>query len=252
MLIESFYVEKDFPMNRLKSLALTFSLAVAGVMGLGASTAQAQSLPVNVTATQTQTTTQDLVSNNYVSDDVVAAVSSLPMNNDLVFPHAKMGFTTARVDQTGENVGIQYQLNGSTKTPVAAFNLDDASGQQLFDAAVTDARAKNNPPVVVASRSSYGYIPAPVLPVYYPTYTYVRPVRPIVLFGPVFKPWGHGHHHVIHRPVYRPAPIVINIGGRDRDHHRVAVPRDRGRDHDRGHDRGRDRGGDHRGGPRHR
>lgn len=104
----------------LKSLVLAFALATGGA-GLAAS-AQAQTVspaPVTVSAV-------DYVSNNDVAPAVLDAVSNLPMN--VTYRRAGIGFTTARVDQTGENVGVEYCLTNGQKTPVRVYNLDDGNG----------------------------------------------------------------------------------------------------------------------------
>jgi hypothetical protein len=215
-------------MKKLKSLMLSFALA-AGVIGVGSATAQAQT-PVGqgITVTQNQPAQADLVNNNYVADEVVAAVSQLPMNS--IYSRAGRGFTSARVDQTGENVGVEYQLNGSTRTPLRAFNLDDAYGAQQYQNAIaTASQTESN---IIAQQTRVSYVPVPV---FVPSYTYVRPIRPIVLFGPIFSPW-HDHYN------YRPY---------DRHHHNTTIIIRGGNDHRgdyRGNDRDRDR--DHRGGQR--
>lgn len=226
-------------MKKLKSLALTFSLATAGLLGLGA-TAQAQSVPLTP-VTVTQTYQPELVTNNYVADEVVAAVSTLPMNRG-VYPLANRGFTSARVDQTGENVGIEYVLNGGTKTPVRAYNLDDANGAAQFQSAINNANQLD-----LARRTPY-YTPVSVN-----NYVYVRPISPIILFGPLFQPWHS--HHVVRPYVYNPprvyqqprTTIIINTHGNN--NHRDDY---RGRDHHGGfqqHGGQQNHGGD-RGGPR--
>ncbi len=203
-------------MKKLKSLMLSFALA-AGVVGVSTA-AQAQT-PVGqgITVSQNQPAQADLVNNNYVADEVVAAVSQLPMNN--VYPRAGLGYTSARVDQTGENVGVEYQLNGNTRTPLRAFNLDDSYGKQQFQNAIASASQLeiNRTPVVYYSRP---------VPVYVPTYTYVRPIRPIILFGPIFNPWGSHHEYRGHDNRWNDHRRDDHRGN-DRDH-RGGGDRDRG------------------------
>lgn len=219
-------------MKKLKSLALAFALAVGGVAVTGGS-AHAQSVPLSpqgVTATA-----HDLVSNNYVAPEVVDAVSQLPLSN--VYYRAGRGFTTARVDQTGENVGIEYQLDGGRKTPLRAYNLDDPAGAAQFRTAVAAAGATENALAREEARSSLAYA------TYYPAYTYVRPVQPLIIIGPAFRPWNNHHHHNIRHVDYRHhgwiAPprviqprIVINTHNHRNDRHYS--------DHNRGNRGGRD------------
>lgn len=205
-------------MNKLKSLALSFTLATAGVIGLG-STAQAQSVPVNGGVTVTQQQQPELVTNNYIDQNVVNAVSQLPMNETYYFASsdpqiAGRGFTTARVDQTGENVGVEYTLyKNGTRSPARAYNLDDSYGAQMFQNAKSEAGNAQS-----AQQLSSIYVQRPTV------YTYRPSIVPIILFGPVFNPWNSHHHYRHHdyhppRVIYQPPrhnTTIIIRGGNDR------------------------------------
>ncbi|HYD18078.1 MAG TPA: hypothetical protein VEF76_06345, partial [Patescibacteria group bacterium] len=179
-------------MKKLKSLALSFALVAGGALGLSQS-ASAQT----VTVSPTQQT--ELVTNNYIAEDVVNAVSQLPMNN--VYYRAGRGFTTARVDQTGESVGVEYQLTGNQRQPLRAYNLDDPQGAADFSAAKLNAGATENALAQQEVRSRV-YVRS------YPTYVYLPPARPVILVGPVFRP---SHHHHSYRHHNWAQPPVIHI-----------------------------------------
>lgn len=190
-------------LKRLKSLVLAFALAT-GAGGLAA-TAQAQTVsPVPIVTV----TSNDYVSNNYVAPEVLDAVSNLPLNT--MYHRAGVGFTSARVDQTGENVGVEYCLTNGQKTPVRVYNLDDGNAAFQWRQAIANAVATETR---LASQENYRTFirPAPVR-VLSPTYVYVRPVQPVIFVGPMHTSW---HRHDV----------------RYNDHHR--------RDFKRGHNNGR-------------
>lgn len=218
-------------MKKLKSLALSFALAVTGTVGL-ATAANAQTIDVTQERVQPQT---ELVTNNYIAPEVIDAVAQLPLLRENTYYRAGIGFIEARVDQTGERVGVEFQLRNGYKTPVRAYNLDDAVGQMNFGNAKMNASAFENR---LAFNENQTRIYAP----YYPTYIYTRPVSPIILIGPLFR--GHNHHHYDNHRWQQPRVIVPppRIIIRDRDHHH--------RDDHRGNRGGRDR--DHRGPGGHR
>lgn len=198
-------------MKKLKSLALSFALAVGGTVGL-ATAAHAQTIDVTQERVQPQT---ELVTNNYIAPEVIDAVAQLPLLRENTFYRAGVGFIEARVEQTGERVGVEFQLRNGYKTPVRAYNLDDAVGQLNFGNAKMNASAFENR---LAFNENQTRIYAP----YYPTYIYTRPVSPIILIGPLFR--GHNDHHYRdnHRwqqpRVIVPPPRII-IRDRDRDRH---------------------------------
>ncbi|MDF3023687.1 MAG: hypothetical protein K0R10_1048 [Alphaproteobacteria bacterium] len=236
-------------MKKLKSLVLTFALAAGSAIGLGTA-AQAQTIDVR----QTQTAQNELVTNNYIDADVINSVAQLPLLSENTYYRAGRGFISARVEATGENVGVEFQLNNGYKTPVRAYNLDDAVGAMNFGNAKMNASALEN-------RLAFNENQTRIYARAYPNYIYSRPLAPIILIG---RPWNnHGfHHHDNHgwrqQPVIVPQPrIVIRVGGgndhRGNDHYRG---NDRGRDNHRDNHRGNDRGGrgdrDHRGPGGHR
>lgn len=216
-------------MKKLKSLALSFALAVGGTAGL-ATVANAQTIDV----TQTRGAQTELVTNNYIDEDVIASVSQLPLLRENTFYRAGVGFISARVEETGENVGVEFQLRNGYKTPVRAYNLDDPLGQMNFGNAKMNASALENR---LAFNENQTRIYAP----YYPNYLYTRPLAPVILIGPLFRHHSHyNDNHRWHQPrVIVPPPRII-IRDRDRhDGHRGNDHWDnRGGNRDRGHDRG--------------
>ncbi len=218
-------------MKKLKSLALTFALAVGGTVGL-ATAANAQTIDV----TQTRQQQTELVTNNYIAPEAIDAVSQLPLLRENTFYRAGVGFISARIEETGENIGVEFQLRNGYKTPVRAFNLDDGLGQVNFNNAKMNASALEN-------RLAFNENQTRIYAQSYPSYIYTRPVAPIILFGPLFGHHNNHHYNDNHRwqqqRAVAPPRIIINLGGND---HR----RDDHRGNDRGH-RGNDRGpGGHR------
>lgn len=207
-------------MKKLKSLALTFTLAAAGVVGLG-SAAQAQTIPVNGGITVTQQQQPELVTNNYIDQNVVNAISQLPMNSTYYYNGVDAsgratvgrGFTEASVDQTGERVGVEYALyRDGTRSPIGGYNLDDAYGAQRYQSATLNASQ--------AATAQLRMNTTIITPVYVPPPVYVyRPsIVPLILFGPVFKPWHNNHHY--NRYDYHPPrhnTTIIIRGGNDRN-----------------------------------
>lgn len=217
-------------MKKLKSLALTFALAVGGTVGL-ATAANAQTVDVTQTRQQQQT---ELVSNNYIAPEVIDAVAQLPLLRENTYYRAGLGFIEARVEQTGERVGVEFELRNGYKTPLRAYNLDDGLGQLNFGNAKMNASALEN-------RLAFNENQTRIYAQAYPNYIYTRPVAPIILIGPLFR--GHNNHHYNdnHRwqqpRVILPPPIIIFRDNNHRDDHHG--------------NRGGNRGGgrdDHRGG----
>lgn len=195
-------------LKKLKSLVLAFGIAVGGA-GIAA-TAQAQT----VSPTAVSVTANEYVTNNYVAPEVVDAVSRLPMN--AVYHRAGVGFTSARVDETGENVGVEYCLTNGQKTPVRVYNLDDGNAAQQWRQAIASSVAlETRLSVEESSRYRSIFRPAPPLYVAPPTYVYVRPVQPVLFVGPVFSTW------------HPPRATVVRYN----DHHRNDFRHDNHRDH---------------------
>lgn len=213
-------------MKKLKSLALSFALAVGGAVGISTA-AQAQTVDV----TQTRQQQNELVTNNYIAPEVIDAVAQLPLLRENTYYRAGVGFISARIEETGENVGVEFQLRNGYKTPVRAFNLDDGIGQLNFGNAKMNASALENN---LAQQEFNNRIYARQ----YPNYIYTRPVAPIILIGPLFRGHHNNHHYDNHRwqqpRVIVPPPRIII---RDRDHHHRDDHRGNRGGHDR-HDRG--------------
>lgn len=223
-------------MKKLKSLALSFALAVGGAVGISTA-ANAQTVDV----TQTRSAQTELVTNNYIDQDVIASVSQLPLLRENTYYRAGIGFISARVEETGENVGVEFQLRNGYKTPVRAYNLDDGLGQLNFNNAKMNAAALEN-------RLAFNENQTRIYARVYPNYIYTAPLGPVILFGPQPR-FRHHDNHRWHQPLIMPPQprIIINLGGgRDRhDDHRGNRGYDHRDDHrgnrggnDRGHDRG--------------
>lgn len=225
-------------MKKLKSLALSFALAVGGTVGL-ATAANAQTVDVR----QTQTAQTELVTNNYIAPEVIDAVAQLPLLRENTYYRAGVGFISARIEETGENVGVEFQLRNGYRTAVRAYNLDDGIGQLNFGNAKMNASALEN-------RLAFNENQTRIYATAYPAYIYTRPVAPVILIGPLFR--GHHHHHRYDNHRWQQPRVIVpppRIIIRDRDHHH----RDdhyRGRDDHRGNRGSRDR--DHRGPGGHR
>lgn len=211
-------------MKKLKSLALSFALAVGGTVGL-ATAANAQTVDVTQERVQPQT---ELVTNNYIAPEVIDAVAQLPLLRENTFYRAGVGFIEARVDQTGERVGVEFELRNGYKTPVRAYNLDDAVGQLNFGNAKMNASAFEN-------RLAFHENQTRIYARSYPSYIYTRPVAPIILIGPLFR--GHHNHHYDNHRWQQPPRVII---------------RDRYDDHRGNHHRGGRNDRDHRGPGGHR
>lgn len=231
-------------MKKLKSLALSFALAVGGTVGL-ATAANAQTVDV----TQTRSAQTELVTNNYIDADVIASVSQLPLLRQNTYYRAGIGFISAVVEETGENVGVEFQLRNGYKTPVRAYNLDDGLGLLNFNNAKMNASALEN-------RLAFNENQTRIYAQMYPSYIYTAPLAPVILIGPQPR-FRHHDHHRWQQPLIVPQQprIIINLGGgRDRhddyrrddhrgnrDDHRGNWNGNRGgNDRDRGHDRGPD------------
>ncbi|MCC7037422.1 MAG: hypothetical protein IT560_08920 [Alphaproteobacteria bacterium] len=224
-------------MKKLKSLALSFALAVGGTVGL-ATAANAQTVDV----TQTRGAQTELVTNNYIDADVIASVSQLPLLRQNTFYRAGIGFISAVVEETGENVGVEFQLRNGYKTPVRAYNLDDGLGLLNFNNAKMNASALEN-------RLAFNENQTRIYAQLYPSYIYTAPLAPVILIGPQPR-FRHHDNHRWQQPLIVPQHprIIINLGGNDhrrddhrgnRDDHRGNWNGNRGgHDRDRGHDRG--------------
>ncbi len=217
-------------MKKLKSLALSFALAVGGAVGISTA-ANAQTVDV----TQTRGAQSELVTNNYIDADVIASVSQLPLLRENTYYRAGVGFISAVVEETGENVGVEFQLRNGYKTPIRAFNLDDGIGQLNFNNAKMNAGALEN-------RLAFNEGQTRIYAQMYPNYIYTSPLAPIILIGPQPR-FRHHDNHRWQQPLIVPQHprIIINLGGNDhRDDHRGNNRgNDRGNDRNRGgHDRG--------------
>jgi hypothetical protein len=211
-------------MKKLKSLALSFTLAASAFVGFGAGTANAQTVPANPNAVvQTQLTASRF--NNTVSQEGVDDIA-YTYGAERVFRNVGAGYTDRVSRVTGEHIGIEYSVYGGEATVRAVYNMNDWAQKNQFlvnkgNDATMDTQMALNSIGTLGVYSTYPY------PVYQRPYHQPRVYGPAIILPPLII--GGGHHH--------------NDHDRGRDNHR-------GNDH-RGNDhRGNDhRGNDHRGGP---
>lgn len=203
-------------MKKLKSLALAFTLAATGVLGV--STANAQTVPANPQAVQQVQYTRSHFNGTLTKEGVDNVAYTF--GAERVFRNVGAGYTSRISPLTGENIGLEFSVYGGQATVRAAYNLNDMAQKNQFllnkgnDASMDTQMALN-------SIATLGVFGPPVYPVY----------------GPHYRHYDRGYV----APIILP-PIVIG-GGHRHDGHR-------GHDHHRGNDHRRDdhRGGDHRGG----
>ncbi len=165
-------------MNRIKSLALSFTLAAASLVGLG-SKAEAQTVPVN--PGQTVYSQQQYVDAAYVSQDAINDVA-YNVGVERQYYRAGLGYTSA-VAQSGENIGLEFTLNGNQATVARAFNLDDPNSAYAFE------RARDNT-AVLESRLAQNELVSRIYVQRYPSYVVCDPIRPILGIGWLLRPHG--------------------------------------------------------------
>ena len=242
-------------MNRIKSLALTFTLAAASLVGLN-NRAEAQTVPINPGEPlygQTYNAT------SYVSQD---AINDVAYNVGVQEPFycARLGYTSA-IAQNGENIGLEFELKGGQATVIRAFNLNNTYSANSFERARAGAAAVEDN----LALNTRVYVQT------YPSFIICEPVRPILGIGWLLRPhgwvdpfyrdhgrnWDFDHHRPHPLPLFPPPHRDL---GRFEDHRRWEQPRDDHRhweqprndnrwDNNRGNDHGRDdRGHNDRGG----
>jgi len=224
-------------MKKLRSLVASFALATAGLTGLtAAQPAAAQTVY-----------TQQAVNPAYVSQDAINDIAQ-NLGVQAIYPRAGKGFTQGQAD-TGENIGLEFQLNGNgTATVIRAFNVDDPYAARAYMNAQNEASIYENR---VSRQFNSGYYDYPR------SYNFERSLLPIIGLGLLFS---NNHHHYNDNRYYRDDHRRYEAPRRweqprfeqPRFEPRHDAPRFEPR-HDRGGDRnwnGGDRG--HGGGPRHR
>ncbi|TAL30551.1 MAG: hypothetical protein EPN97_12095 [Alphaproteobacteria bacterium] len=179
-------------MKKIKSLVAAFTLAAAGVVTMGATSAQAQTVPI--WAGQGQVYNQTIVPMRASVSQ--GAIDDLAYNIGVqtIYYRSGVGFTQGTASD-GENIGLEFQLNGSNATVVRAYNLDDPNSASQFQRAVDNAyyneqRLADNE--LRARTRIYTY--------YEPeTYIICPPIVPIIGFGWVIGGWHPGYVPAYHR-----------------------------------------------------
>jgi hypothetical protein len=210
-------------MKKMKSLVAAFTLAAAGVVTMGATSAQAQTVPVYPQG-QVYSQTAPAPLRTAVTQ---GAIDDLAFNVGVqtVYHRTGSGFTQGTASD-GENIGLEFQLNGSNATVVRAYNLDDPNSRNQFQQQVDNAYAREQYLANEEYRSQ-----RPVHYTYYEPATYVicPPIVPIVGIGwmiggwhpgymPTYHRWNgfwddHGHRNHHHNTTVINQTTIINRGG---------------------------------------
>lgn len=177
-------------MKKIKSLVAAFTLATAGMLTMGASSAQAQTVPVYQGSSQVYTQP------NAGASVSQGAIDDLAYNIGVqtIYYRTGLGFTQGTASD-GENIGLEFRLNGSNATVIRAYNLNDPNAQYQFQQSVdnaygTEQRLADNE--LRAQRRIYTY--------YEPdTYIVCAPVVPIIGIGWVIGGWYPGYVPAYHR-----------------------------------------------------
>jgi hypothetical protein len=179
-------------MKKIKSLVAAFTLATAGMVTMGASSAQAQTVPIwagqGQVYNQTTVPVRASVSQGAI-DDLAYNVGV-----QTIYYRSGVGFTQGTASD-GENIGLEFQLNGSNATVVRAYNLDDPNSAGQFQRSIDNAyyneqRLADNE--LRARTRIYTY--------YEPeTYIICPPVVPVIGFGWMIGGWHPGYVPVYHR-----------------------------------------------------
>lgn len=201
-------------MKKIKSLVAAFTLATAGMMTMGAAPASAQTVPVNGGQVWNEQIPAPATT-AYVSQE---AIDNLAYNVGVQTPYYRdgRGFTQGTAN-TGENIGLEFTLNGANATVVRAYNLDDPASRAQFQAEINTAYANDR--ALAANDYANAYT-------YYAPETYVVCPSPVAVIG---IGWGIRGWFPGYVPVY--TPWFGFWEGGHRIHHREEIIIERGREH---------------------
>jgi hypothetical protein len=175
--------------KKLASLTAMFTLAAA--CSLGTTQAQAQTVPVYpqqhapVAASAYQHTYNV---SQYAIDDI-----AYNLGVQQVYHRAGTGFTAGVIPQTGQQIGLEFSLDGyGTATVVRAYNLNNISARNAYNNRIQETIQLDN---ALAARAPLPYNIYPQ-PVFQPS-----PIEVMTTIGMgilIYDALRPDHHH--HRP----------------------------------------------------
>jgi len=199
--------------KKLASLTAMFTLAAACT--LGTTNAQAQTVPVYPHHAPTTMSYQQYGAvSQYAIDDVAYSLGV-----QQAYHRAGTGFTSGVIPQTGQQVGLEFSLDGyGTATVVRAYNLNNIAARNAYNNRMQEVIQLDNALAVHAPRS-YSTYPQPV---FQPSpLDVITGIGMGILIHDALRPDHHDHRR---QPHYVPP----------RHHDRTPPHRPRNDRHDRG------------------
>ncbi len=165
-------------MKNMKSVMAAFTFA-ASVFGFGRiSSAEAQTVPITPQYDSTTMPYQTPTVGTFVSQQSIDEVAK---SYGVQTPYYRIGVGfTSGISTYGENVGLEFRLHGNKGTVVRAYNLNEPTAAEQFQASMTRAAELD---ATVINNNYY----QPTSPYQIPAVVYPLPVINQYWFDPAYN-----------------------------------------------------------------